>query len=665
MIALRTILVCFAYTIIATIAWGDKGVIRLTSFPSMTVADGRSTTTISAEVRDRNGKIVPDGTQVVFSTTLGVFNEPIVKTSAGIARTVFSAGSVPGAARITASSLGISAVSTIDLEIVSDRSMLSTAKEFIEVTADDYLMYSMDQRIIGAASPERGVTVRFRDVLIQADDVQVNVPAYEVRARKALLKIGAFEQSFEELYFRVNAKVGHGLTTIEVPNYEIIGNGNSFRFQKSMKSKLGLVDVTRTGIAPAKAPVPPAFFEFADLLDSTSTVSAKKAVAFPRGQIQFHQAEMYVGTKRLMRMPLFQVNMFGSSPLVTDQVINVYNSKLAVNYPYYLSLKPGETSALRLRTGEQYGRTSTSLGGLFLDYEMNWNRGDDMDGGLTFSGITRGDWSVGARQYMRLGPRTTASMQLEFPAHKSIYGSANLNQQFDGFQFALNASNTRTLRGPKFQSSQYTAILEKDPTKIGNLPMRLFYGLTANYSSSVTQTTSLLQNTVGARVRTQLMPLNLDSRTSVSGSFSVSHLTGQGAKEGLTTLGELSLSRNFGPGASIFVTYNYADDGYNSRLTGRNSVSVNGIYENDRLSIGFSALKSLDADRVNYFFDGSYRLGDVWRLSYEYTFDQFLGDRYIEDLAMLSYRFGVREIGVTYSIKRRRFGFQLFGTQFN
>lgn len=664
---IRTRILSTLLLLLATlsVSLADTGVIRLTSYPSITVADGRSTTTVSAEIRDRNGRLVPDGTQVVFSTNLGSFNDPIAKTTSGTARAVFSAGSVPGTAKIQASAYSFNAVSTLDLELVADRSMLSNMKEYIEVVADGYMMYSMDQRIIGAAAPNRGVSIRYRGVTIEADDAQVNVTGYEVRARKAKLKFGKIEAEFDELYFRLNHETGYGVTTVEVPSFEMHGQGSSFRFVKSTRSRYGIAEISRQGIVPPKTATPYGIFEFADLLDSTSTVSAKKALAFPKGQIQFHRAELFVGTNRVMKMPLFQVNMFSSSPLVTDQVLNVYDSQLSVNYPHYLSLKPGETSVLRLRTGERYGRNTTSLGGLFLDYEMNWNRGDDMEGGLTVTGITRKDWSIGARQHIRFDSRTVASAQLEFPAHKSMYGSANLNRQFDGFQVALNASQSRTLRGPKFESSQYTAVMEKDPTKVGNLPLRLFYGLTANYNSSSTETTTLTQNTVGARVRAQLLPVRLDPQTNLSGSLLFTRQVGTGVLSEFATFADLSLSRNFGAGASIYVTYNYADDGFTSRLTGKNSFSLSGFLEKGRTSFSIQANRSLDVDRQSYFVDSSYRISDLWRLSYQLTFDQYLGERYLEDIAMLSYRFGIREIGVTYSIREKRLGFQIFGAQFN
>jgi hypothetical protein len=411
-------------------------------------------------------------------------------------------------------------------------------------------------------------------------------------------------------------------------------------------------------------------FEFADILDSTSTVQAKKAVAFPKGHIQFHKADIYVGEARVMRMPLFQVNIYGQTPLATEQIVNIYDNQLAVNYPHYLSLKPGETSLIRAHMGERYGRSVSGSGGIFLDYEMNWNRGDDMDGGLVLSGLNRGDWSVGLRQLIRLDSQTTVTAQVDSPAHRSVYGSSAVHRQFDGFQLSVSGNMGRSLRGPKFDSSYASAILEKDPTKIGNLPLRLFYGVSASSSSSTTfdaQSKSnrmQSQDSAGFRTRLQLMPMQIDSGTNLSASVLVSKLFGRNVNEGLTTLADFSISKRLGQGQSIHVNYNFADDGLTSSLTGRHSVSAQLVMSSGPFHLSANASKGLDIERQSLFIDSSFSLSKLWRFSYSLTLDEYLSGKYIDDFAMLSYRIGVREIGVAYSIRKRRFGFQLLGSSF-
>jgi hypothetical protein len=48
-----------------------------------------------------------------------------------------------------------------------------------------------------------------------------------------------------------------------------------------------------------------------------------------------------------------------------------------------------------------------------------------------------------------------------------------------------------------------------------------------------------------------------------------------------------------------------------------------------------------------------------------YTFDKYLSDTYLDYNATIAYRLGIREIGVTWSHRTKRFGIQVFGASFN
>jgi len=651
---------------LAAPAQADSGIVKLNSFPSISVADGRSTVTISAEIRDTNGSLAPNGTQVVFSATLGcTFREPVVKTQNGIAHAILEAGSIPGTVRITATALAYNATTSLDYELVSDRSLLSTAKEFVEIVADTKLLYSMDQKIIGAEKRDEPVFLRYREIEIEADSLQLNVPTYEVKAVKAKLRMGKVEREFDHLYLKLNQRTGFGTTIYSGPSLEVIPAPYGVWPAIRESVRFGTVEISASGIKPPANFTTPTIYDFDDITDTETTIAAKKAVAFPRKNIQFHRAEIFLGDAKVMALPLFQVNLYGNTPLLTEQIINVNDNQLAVNYPHFLSLKPGETSLLRLTTGEQYGRGTGVNRGLFLNYELNWNRGDDMDGGLTFRGINRSDWGAGIRQYMRIDDRTTANAQVEFPAHKSVYGAASLSRQFDGFSMSLNGSSTRTLRGTEFTSQNYTFVAEKDPTKVGKLPFRLYYGVTASSLASKSQSFSQSQDSAGVRARLQMSPQNLDPVTSLSASFHVSKLYGRHTLSGLSYLADVSLRRTLGRNAGVVVGYNYTEDGFTSSLIGRQSISAQAFYGGGRTSLSAFATRSLDLERSNYFIDASYRLSSLWRFSYAYTFSQYLTDKYLDYNFTLGYIFGGREFGLTWSNRTKRFAIQILGAAYD
>jgi len=651
---------------LCALAFADNGFIKLGSFPTLSVADGRSTVTVSAEIRDTRGNLAPNGTQVVFSCTGGAtFREPVVKTQNGYAHAVLVAGSTPGIEKITATALTLNANATLEYEFVGDRSMLNTATEYIEIVAPVRLFYSMDQKTIGAAGPDRGVSVRFRDIEVDADEVQVDVPTYELRAKKAKLRMGKVEQEFDDLYLKLNLRTGFGTTIYQGQSLEFIPLAGGVMPRVRQTTRFGMVQISTGGIKPPSANQSFDLFEFKDLAETETTIAAKKALAFPRKSIQFHKAEIMVGDAKVMRLPLFQVNVFGNTPLLTEQIVNVNDNQIAVNYPHYLSLRPGETSLLRLTTGENYGRGYGVNRGMFLNYERNWNKGDDMDGGLTISGINRPDWGIGIRQYLRIDDRSTANAQIEFPAHKSVYGSASASRMFNGFSMSLNGSSSRTLRGLDYTSQQYSLIAEKDPTKVGKLPLRLYYGISASALSTRSESFAYSQQSAGVRARLQLQSRQLDKSTAFSGSFLVSKLYGSNVLSGIALVGDLSLRRSLSRDASLSVGYNYADDGFTNKFIGKQSLNAQAFYGAGRTTFSAFANRSLDLDRFNYFVDASYRLSGLWRLSYAYTASRYLIDSFLDYNFTVGYLFGGREFGLTWLGRNKRFAIQILSVPFD
>src|SRR2546423_9950212 len=129
--------------------------IHLTCFPVMSVADGKSVVNIDAEVRDTNGKVVPDGTRILFSTDLGSFRTPILTTQNGVAHATLVAGSIAGLAKITATALGLQGSSTLEYQFVSDRSFMSSAKEYIEAMGGKEERYNYEEKLLSASGPKQ------------------------------------------------------------------------------------------------------------------------------------------------------------------------------------------------------------------------------------------------------------------------------------------------------------------------------------------------------------------------------------------------------------------------------------------------------------------------------------------------------------------------------
>lgn len=663
---MRILKLAFVVAILAgfCLSWCEQGLIRLSISPSLSVADGRSTVTVSAEVRDSSGKAAKDGTQVVFSTTLGNFREEIVPVMGGYARAILVAGTTPGVAKVSASAIALNATALTDFEFVVNHEMLSAAKEFIEVESNQTFQYNVDMRTIQASALDKGVTLRYRDIEIRADDLQLNVPTYEVKARKARVKFGKFEADFGEFYMRLNSRKGFGTTMMTVPTTIVVPFGQSVRIEDSEKRRFGLAMLRSNGVELPDETCNAEALKFDDLSASTSTVTAKSAIAYPRKEIQFHRATVRVGEATVMKVPLYCLSI-NSPALVTENIVSVNNSQLAVNYPYYLKLSPDMTSALRFRMGETYGRGFTSNRGTFLDYELSWTRGDKYEGGFTYSGIGRNDYSLDVRQSYRPDTATNANLQASLVGGRSLFGALSVSRAFEGFTVGVNGSSSQSVRGLSYNSEQLSFSIEKDPTKVGRLPLRLYYGLTATSVDTATAGYSYKQSGAGARTRLQLLPQPLDKFTNLTSSLTVNSLMGKNTNGGLGVLGTVSITRNFGGGTTGLLTYDFADDGFTSQLLGKHRTSLQLFYGAGKYNFSGVFQKSLDSERFNYILDGGYRLSPLWRLSCYLTYDRYLSQSYQDLNFVVGYRMGWRDIGLVYSGRTNSIGIQILGASFD
>ena len=494
--ALAATSICFAATIN----------IQLQTYPSEAVADGRSSIAITLYARNSDGTNVPDGTQIVLSTTLGTFRETIVGTTSGIARTVLVAGNIPGTARITAATLQNQSSPTIsEVEFVTDRSKLSSSNDYVELSATGSLEYTYAQRIATASGPNHGVKFQFRDRELIADDLQYLYDAQIVRARQASFKIGDKDYKFSDIYLDLRSQKGYGITVIDnLPIDRIRYFAKQIFFEQfnpitekyelsQMAKRTAVVAISRTGISIPTTKVPSDTFEYAKIRKSiiasnqgevkleseedlnTVRITAKRLTVVSRREIQFQHASFYVGESKIFSQQLYRLDSSGmQGQFPTEQYVSFNNNQFGLNIPYYLSLERSGASDIRFSTGQQFGRGYSANRGVFFDYEQTWNKSNG-DGRFTYSGIGRDDYDLGVRQFTKIDDNTTASFAVDSPQTKSLISSASISHYQPGLQTSLSASNIHSLNGNTAINRQdYYLVMEKDPIKMGKLPWNLY-----------------------------------------------------------------------------------------------------------------------------------------------------------------------------------------------
>ncbi len=647
-----------------TIAMAQNGVITLESYPTVSVADGRSTLTVTAQLRDNSGRLVPDGTQVIFDTTQGTFREKVLTTSNGYARAVLIAPSNSGVAKIRASALRFNAISELEIEFVADRSMLSSAREYFEIEGSDSLQYAVDDKILEATGENRGAVLKYRDIVVRADDMQVRVPSYELKARRATLEIGDQTYEFDELFLRLNRKTGFGLATVQKvalqPGRVPVGS-----FPIKIAPYYGYVEISARGVFPAKKAVDGRQLSYQSIIESISRIEAKKAVAFPRKEVQFHDANVMLTGQSLMRTPLFRMPINSSSPIVTDQYINVSNNDLALNYPHYLKLKPGESQLLRFKWGNRYSTGTGATGGTFLDYEWSWNNGEEMDGGFNIYGLGRSDWGTSFRQFWAFQPGSGISFQLDFPAHRSMYATSNLSHQIGKINANLNASYGTSLAGSKVTSDSLSAVFEGDPFKVDFLNANGFFGVTGSQRNLKTPFITNSQQSAGIQSRFVGKSMRFGPGSSLNWSYTFGRNFGNTSVSNFTHLFNVGMSATPLPSLGMNVNYSYTEDGFTSEVLGRHRLGLEAYYNPGRVGFSGSATKSLDVDQLNISARLRYEVGSLWNFYYGYAYDQFGVDSFFDQSFILSYKLGFRELGLSYSQRTKRLGIEILGSSFN
>ncbi len=617
--------------------WAN-GAIRLTAYPTAAVADGASQILITAEVRTAQGKPASDGTQIAFSTTLGTLRESVVPTEGGVARATLIASQLPGTATITATAIGLGIVGEVQVLFVATQEDLRRATDYVQILGTEYLAYANEQRILAASGKERTASVRFGFTLIEADDLQLEVENLRVKARHARLKYGSEQHEFEELSYELRSSQGYGV--------------------RQHESRWEVVRIRAGAIEPLDAPPPPELFQFADISESELVIKAAQIWFYPGERIQFHRAEFYVGEVRSLSLPLYSQSLWGTG-IGGDTLIGVQNGQVYLDVPYYYTLTPSQIGALRLRTAQVGGRTMGAARGMFIDLEHEYRIGQGR-GAFSITNLARNDWGAVWRHQQPLTPNTRFTLWLDSPAHRGVYGSAQLAHQARGYSMGLTLSGGTLWEGGRASSMRSDLFIETTPRRVADMPLRQSVSL--SLTSNRTQNALGVQNRegVGVRVRWSLIPQTLGRSTTLIGGMTVGRFVGNLPNAGWSITGSLGITHALGNSGALSLNYDYTQDALAANLMGRHRLSGSLSWSlSDRFLLTGYMSRALDANSVSYVGDASWRISPLWRLGIGYTWQSYNQYDFRDQTLTLAYRIGYREVALTWSSFTRRWSVDL------
>lgn len=614
---------------------GDRGVgsIELSANPSAIAADGKSMSTITAQVRDRYGKFVPDGTEVRFSASLGVIEESAA-TSAGVARVKLVSADIPGDSMITATWIEGQAVAQINVEF-GDAPSMPQGPNYLTVTADKYLAYSMDYKVLEALG---NVRIRYRALELEASAAQINLERSRVIAR------GEGRES------PIRIRTATGDATGDIFACDLLGSeGLLLSAERGCVQKVSfsksVPELSNQGTSYV-----PEDISLDDVSDSSILVKAHHATIFPHEKIQFKRANVYVDGKRMISLPLYVLWLAGVQP-EEGQYVGYSTSGVTLNLPVYYSLSPSSSGALLVRHGDstgwgEYGQKP----GWFVDLRQRYST-ERSDGSLVLSQVTGGDWGAHLYHNQDLGKQTRAYVYMDYPAHRDFFSSLSLNKSFDTFDIGLTLDKSVLWEAEDSTNADLFVQMRAKP--LGKSPFRYALSARTAYSTDLDMRHEVKGNIYSS-------PIPLANKLSLRTSLGLGYLWG-GRMSGLSTLGTVMLDWKISQHNNFRLSYRFADRAsIYASSTGKQTLSATCFLgDGKRWRAAIYAIKGLDYPTANVFGDVTYRFGPDWRFTVSSTLNE-IGDRSYKDIELsLGRMIGSRELVAVWSKSRNRIMFEL------
>ncbi len=619
--------------------------IKLSASPSVMLSDGKSVALLSAEVRDDKGNLVPDGTQVQFSASSGVLRDPVVSTSAGIARTQLTSATLPGVATITATIPGASAFEEIRVTFTDDPEMLRQRVNTYLFTSPQYLAYSVDWRSVEAVSSEQKAEVVVGNVRLQARSYQYRLDDDLLIAEGAILTRGRRSLVAERVRYSPRRDEGQAVIVENGQVREVVFKGPLWEQEPVVVSR-------------------PDAYTYTDLSTSELLFVAQSAVLLPGERIQFRHAKMYVAGQKLLTMPMYDLS-FRSGEALGQQIVGVNSGGLTLDLPFYYVVSPQAVGALRLRHAQRVGRAVYAIRpGWSLDLEHTYSRPGIMEGVLALTSLTRGDWGLRWSHAHWFSQNASTHFYVDVPAHRNLYINSGLSYGFGQGRIGLNLSGGQNLSGARYRDLRSDLYVESNPLKLGS---QLKMTLSTTFSSRLSEFADQRVRTDGAGLRSRLytVPLRLAGFT-VNSSLMASYLWGNSQTTGSSLLATISASRGLWDGAFLSLTYDYTHDRL-VQVTGYGRHRLSGMFAwsvGQRLNASLVGTRILDSDSLTLFADASYRFSSLWRVGANLSYSRFQGTRYNDVEISLGYRIGIRELLLTWSSLTHRWQVDLIAAGF-
>ena len=425
---------------LSSAAYAQRSVLDLTTDRSVIRADGKSTVSVTARVFV-GGQAAVDGTIVRFFATDGRLDQDEAITRGGIARVSLVAGNYPSTIKISGTVLGGSNAvpASVIVECVDEQTYRAVqGSSWLTIKSDDLVAYAVNTassggRLIGAFSQRNLATISNGSVTITANAVQLNpITGNVVAVGGCRIQTGKTELVVK----RVQWNAIRGIIYAELSN----GTFASLDTYSLVPTPISSVQVN---------------FQIVDQSKADVTVTAGEVAVELGGDynLLFKKARLLVDGQTLAVLPLHRMTAYQRT-LFRDQLLGVASSGITVDVPYTYQASKGGTGIVHLRRGAQFGSSALARRtGWGVDIEHQYRSGLG-NGNVQILNAQDGRRGGRLQHYSRFGTKADASLFLDVPNGKDIYGSVQAGYQLPFARLSVFETASRFVGSSQVQIDQ-------------------------------------------------------------------------------------------------------------------------------------------------------------------------------------------------------------------
>ena len=616
--------------------------ITLRANPETVPADGKSVSRVRIEVRDGTNRPAPDGTAVFVRVDAGLLSLPdadrqqsITGTTTGGYLTVHCSSETPGAATITASA---------------------------QDSRNEVIVYFMPE---GDAAQ-----VRARVIHVQGGWVAYCPELELIQARdgaRAIVGPLTFEAS-DGLELRMSDHTLRGWGARIARKGEQLQGADFFYDlirQRGVLRRFGDVGIERVAFsvyslreaALTWEPPPDAFRR--DDREADTWMVARSCRYFIGQKLALERAALYAGPQKVLPFPPYWViGLPGYTGASNTQVLGASSAGgLAVDLPVFYRVTDDWAGALRLQRGVA-GSSFVARDGWSLGIAEEYDTGT-AKGVVEAGGLLQDDWGLVWRDERPVFGDSQGFFNVAWPDHRNLFADATIYRYGSAHRFNFRAQYDR----PEWEGDSYQLAADwltnpRDITHRASWRLGTSLGVRRLAFEHDRWT---FANELYAAV--DMDPWRISENATLTPSFSNVYAWDTGGFGLNSARTRLQAARSFGRRGNLGVSYSI---GHRSGDTSRPGI-------NQSLALNFSLLGTRDwnaygsgtwditaGDNYAYLAVGR-RLTPQWRLGLIATHYDFSETRYNDLELEVSRAIANREIGLRYSVERRRLWLEFGG----